>query len=95
MQRLRGLRGTWLDPFRNNRERVMAREQLAAYESDVAAILAEAGPLSMEAAVALAALPEKIRGYGHVRETLAAAVQGERAALRASLLNPVPVLKAA
>lgn len=87
LQRLRGLRGTWLDPFRNNRERVMAREQLAAYEDDVAAILVEARPLSMEAAVALAALPEKIRGYGHVRETLAATVQSERAALRASLIG--------
>lgn len=86
---LRGLRGTWLDPFRNNSESRLARRLLAEYEEDLALIYeAPAEALNIHAAVALAALPEKIRGYGHVREEHAKKNAEERQALRLELSRP-------
>jgi indolepyruvate ferredoxin oxidoreductase len=86
LQHFRRVRGTWMDPFRNTPERKLARELLAQYEDDVAHIVALAE--SAEDAAALAALPEKIRGYGHVRERHANAVAEERAALRERVMQP-------
>jgi len=86
IQHLRRVRGTWMDPFRNTPERKLARELLTQYEDDVEHILAHAQ--SAEAAAALAALPDKIRGYGYVRERHAAAVAAERAALRERMMQP-------
>jgi indolepyruvate ferredoxin oxidoreductase len=83
LQHLRGMRGSWLDPFRNAPERRFAQELLARYEADLDLVLERATQGSLEAAVELAALPEKIRGYGHVREAHAAKVESQRAALRA------------
>jgi indolepyruvate ferredoxin oxidoreductase len=87
LQAMRGLRGTWLDPFRNNRERVFARRLLADYEEDLQAIFDHATPATADDAAALAALPEKIRGYGHVREIQATATSRERSTLRDKLLR--------
>lgn len=86
LQHFRRVRGTWMDPFRNTPERKLARDLLAQYEDDVAHILAHAK--SAEHATALAALPEKIRGYGHVRARHASAAAGERAALREQVTQP-------
>ncbi len=83
LQHLRRFRGTWLDPFRGTPERQLARRLLDQYESDVAHILTHAA--DPDAAIELAGLPEKIRGFGHVRERQAGAVEQERAALRSRL----------
>ena len=83
LQSLRGVRGTWLDPFRNNPERRLARELLAAYENDLELIEEQVGRgISASDAIALASLPERIRGYGHVRGEHAKKVADERKALR-------------
>lgn len=88
LQSLRGLRGTWLDPFRNNSERKLAREVLAAYEDDLAFLLTQARRVvSASDAVALASLPEKIRGYGHVRDTYAKEVAASRLELRTKCVS--------
>jgi len=92
MNALRGLRGTWLDPFRNNAERRLDARLLAEYEQQVSAMLEEPQAQPLETMIALAALPQKIRGYGHVREAAAEAVSKERASLLAAAL---PVAKAA
>jgi indolepyruvate ferredoxin oxidoreductase len=68
LARLRGLRGTFLDPFRGNDERQRALRDIAAYERDIERVLAEVTPARMTAAVAIADLPASIRGYGPVRE---------------------------
>jgi indolepyruvate ferredoxin oxidoreductase len=68
LARLRGLRGTFLDPFRGNEERQRALRDIAAYERDIERVLAELTPARMTAAVAIADLPASIRGYGPVRE---------------------------
>jgi indolepyruvate ferredoxin oxidoreductase len=81
LRHLKPVRGTWLDPFRSTDERRFAAELLSRYESDIDRILELAAPATMDAAIALADLPEKIRGYGHVREAHAARVESQRANL--------------
>jgi len=80
LQHLRRLRGTPLDPFRNSPERKLAAGLLTQYEADVGYILEHARLAT--AATALASWPEKVRGYGGVRERHAEAVAPEREGLR-------------
>ena len=91
MNALRGLRGTLLDPFRNSAERQLDGRLLAEYEQEINTLLSAPQAQSLDTLVALAALPQKIRGYGHVRETSAAAVAKERA----SLVSAVVIAKVA
>jgi indolepyruvate ferredoxin oxidoreductase len=81
MSALRRLRGTWLDPFRNNAERRLDRALAEDYERDIDHLLRDLGARTLPLAVRIAALPEKIRGYGHVREAAAEAARRERTAL--------------
>jgi indolepyruvate ferredoxin oxidoreductase len=64
---LRGLRGGVLDPFGWTAERRQERALIIQYETLVEELLAKLTADNHEAAVALAALPEEIRGYGHVK----------------------------
>jgi len=68
MSRLRGLRGSFLDPFRHNAEARLAREVLAEYESDIEFALARVNTADPALLQQLLNLPDQIRGYGHVRE---------------------------
>ena len=83
MARLRFLRGSVLDPFRNSAERRLSRALLEQYERDIEQMLAGLTVDKHAVAVRIASLPEKIRGYGHVREEHAAAVAPERERLLA------------
>jgi len=85
LARLKGLRGSWLDPFRGNAERRLALRLLAEYEADMQALMSTLNAGNYEQAVALASLPEKIRGYGHVRERHAQVAAQERTRLQAAL----------
>lgn len=87
MNRLRFLRGTLFDPFRNNNEAKLARNLLSDYEADINFALTHAGA-DAGAITALLALPDDIRGYGHVRERHASAVAAKRATLRDTILTP-------
>jgi indolepyruvate ferredoxin oxidoreductase len=64
---LRGLRGTRWDPFGRSEERRHERALIALYESDVARLVAGLDAERLALAVAIAALPESIRGYGHLK----------------------------
>jgi indolepyruvate ferredoxin oxidoreductase len=85
LQHLRRLRGTPLDPFRNTPERKLATQLLARYEADISHILDHARVAA--AATALASWPDKVRGYGGVRERHAQAVAKEREVLRDRVLQ--------
>ena len=92
LQAVRSIRNTWLDPFRHSPERIFARELLTQYEQDLDLIFARAGAPPTDAdflaqAIGLAALPEKVRGYGHVRRTHATKTAPERNSLRTKLLE--------
>lgn len=67
-QRARFLRGTWFDPFGQTLERRTERSWIARYELLIERICVELNAANHGAAVALARIPEGIRGYGHVKE---------------------------
>jgi len=78
---LRFLRGGLLDPFRYSEERRLERRLLAQYEADVEQWISGLRADNHAIAVQLASLPEKIRGFGHVKEEQAAAAEKERTTL--------------
>jgi indolepyruvate ferredoxin oxidoreductase len=83
--KLRGLRGSLLDPFRRNEERRLANQLLAQYEADMTEALDKLTTDNIGTVTQLANLPEKIRGYGHVRMATAQGVNTERLAFKLSL----------
>ncbi len=90
------LRGTALDPFGYSQERKTERKLIADYEAMLDEVMAKLTPVNHPLAVALAAIPEKIRGYGHVKARhLAAAKADEAALLEQFRSGEPPLLKAA
>lgn len=81
MARMRGLRGSWLDPFRNAAERTLDRRLLAQYEDDMRVALSDLRAETLPIVTKLASLPQSIRGYGHVREAQAEKAAATRQAL--------------
>jgi indolepyruvate ferredoxin oxidoreductase len=85
LARARRHRGSRWDVFGRSEERKRERALLADYESDLAALTARLERVTLGDAIALAKLPEKIRGFGHVKQRSMDAVAPERNALRARL----------
>ncbi|MBK9081603.1 MAG: indolepyruvate ferredoxin oxidoreductase family protein [Rhizobiales bacterium] len=90
LAKLKGLRGTALDVFGYSAERKMERGLLADYEATLDDIEARLSPDNHSVAVALASLPEKIRGFGHVKERHVAAAKAEEAGLKERWRTPAP-----
>jgi indolepyruvate ferredoxin oxidoreductase len=68
MARLRGVRGSWLDPFGHTQERRLERELARDYEALVRdEILPRLTPERHALAQSIARVPERIRGFGHVK----------------------------
>ena len=67
LARLKVLRGTAFDLFGYTEERRMERRLIEEYRKLVERLLPGLSPASQGAAVRLASLPEKIRGFGHVK----------------------------
>lgn len=92
LARLRGLRGTLLDPWRNNAERRLSREWLLCYERDmdlVQEVLKQRpDEATYEQLCALMRVPDRLRGYGHVREQSAVLAAAERDRALAALNAP-------
>lgn len=75
LARLRFLRGSRLDPFGYTKERRAERELIREYRETITAILSKLNRGNLDRAVALASVPEQIRGYGHVKEASMARAQ--------------------
>jgi indolepyruvate ferredoxin oxidoreductase len=88
LARFKRLRGTALDPFGRSAERREERRLVAEYESTLAEILERLAPATLDAAVALASLPEHIRGFGPVKARHLAQASERREALLAQLRDP-------
>ncbi|MEO4048696.1 indolepyruvate ferredoxin oxidoreductase family protein [Pseudomonas sp. CAU 1711] len=86
LARFKFLRGSLLDPFGHSAERKVERELIGEYEDLVELLLKELRPDNLRTAVALAELPEQIRGYGHVKEHAVAKVREQARQLKARLL---------
>ena len=100
MSRLRSLRGTAFDIFGYSEERRTERAVLARYEETVGqalvALQSHGTASHHEAAIALASLPEEIRGYGHVRaKTLETARVREQDLLAQLQRRVIPLKRAA
>jgi indolepyruvate ferredoxin oxidoreductase len=90
------LRGTPLDIFGYSEERRTERKLIADYEALLDRLMAELTPYNHQTAVALASIPEKIRGYGPVKARHLAAAKAEEASLREQFsAGTTPFLKAA
>jgi indolepyruvate ferredoxin oxidoreductase len=83
LARFKGLRGTLLDPFGKTAERRRERQLVEDYFALVDLLCASLAPDRLDTALELARLPEKIRGYGHVKEKAMDAAQERRAQLMA------------
>ncbi len=76
LAKLRGLRGTALDPFGRTEERRTERALIGEYRASVEQLIAGLDAGNHSLALEIAAIPEQIKGYGHVKErNLAAARQ--------------------
>ncbi|MFN5085692.1 MAG: indolepyruvate ferredoxin oxidoreductase family protein [Novosphingobium sp.] len=68
LARLKGLRGTWADPFGHTAERKMERALIDEYCAMVEGLASNLNAQTLADAVARAGLPDGIRGFGHVKE---------------------------
>ncbi|KQB97816.1 indolepyruvate ferredoxin oxidoreductase [Loktanella sp. 1ANDIMAR09] len=94
LAKLKFLRGTPFDPFGRTAERRMERALIKEYEADMAEVLQIMRPDTRDAAMALAALPREIRGFGPVKEANARKAAKRREELLA-VLRAVPMQQAA
>jgi indolepyruvate ferredoxin oxidoreductase len=90
LAKVKGLRGTAFDPFGYSAERRTERKLIADYEALMGEIAANLSPRNHALAVALAAIPEKIRGYGHVKARHLEAVKREEKDLLAKFRAQEP-----
>ena len=96
LKKFRFLRGTPLDPFGYSAERRTERQLIASYRALIETVLSELSPGNHATAVALASIPEKIRGFGPVKQRHLAAAKAEEVALLEQFkASPAPLLKAA
>ncbi|MEA2938589.1 MAG: indolepyruvate ferredoxin oxidoreductase, partial [Alphaproteobacteria bacterium] len=81
LARFKSLRGTAFDPFGRTAERRMERGLIADYEATLAELLAKLSPANHHLAVGIAAIPEKIRGFGPVKKRNLGTAKADEAAL--------------
>ncbi|MEM9872095.1 MAG: indolepyruvate ferredoxin oxidoreductase family protein [Pseudomonadota bacterium] len=87
LARLKGLRGTPLDPFGRTEERRMERALIKQYEADLRAVLPQLTPDTRDPIIALAELPLQIRGFGPVKAANEAKAAKRREELLAVIGN--------
>jgi indolepyruvate ferredoxin oxidoreductase len=68
LAKLRKLRATPFDVFGYNKERKTERALMVEYEETINTVLGKLSATNLAVAVALASVPEEIRGYGHVKQ---------------------------
>lgn len=90
LAKLRKLRGTPLDIFGYSRDRRMERDLIAGYEKDVGTVLSLLSPANRDVAVEFLSLPDRIRGYGPVKEKAVNDAKARYAQLAADLASPPP-----
>jgi indolepyruvate ferredoxin oxidoreductase len=90
LARMRGLRGTSFDIFGYSEDRKLERDLIAGYEKDVATVLGLLSPLTLDTAIELLSLPDRIRGYGPVKVKSVEDAKQRYAQLAADLANPPP-----
>lgn len=85
---LKGLRAGPLDFFGKTEERRHERQMIEDYIAELDMIIAKLTSANHAAAVALASVPDEIRGYGHVKEKSVAEAKQLRDQRLAAFTNP-------
>ena len=85
---LKWLRGTRFDVFGYTRERKTERRLIADYVTLIGDLVAELRPDNHARAVDLARLPDRIRGYGHIKQAAIDRAEAEKAELLAAFRAP-------
>jgi len=91
LAKARFLRGTPLDLFGYHPERKLERALIADYEADVGRVLAQLSPRTHELAVEMLSLPDRIRGYGPIKEQAAREAKARHAELMRLMSDPPPL----
>lgn len=86
LAKFKSLRGTPLDLFGYSAERKLELQLIEDYEHSIDFLLKQLNADNYRSAVALAELPEQIRGYGHVKEQSLVKVREQERQLKARLL---------
>jgi indolepyruvate ferredoxin oxidoreductase len=95
LAKFKGLRGGALDVFGYTAERKMERALIGEYRQTVGSLLSKLSNDNMAQAVAIASIPEDIRGYGHVKERHLKAAKEKEVALLAAFNTPATAHHAA
>ena len=88
LARMKRLRGTAFDPFGRTEERRGERQLITDYEAVVDELLARLAPDTHAVCVAIARVPEQIRGYGHIKDANRDKAKAREAELLATLRTP-------
>ena len=91
----KGLRGTALDPFGRTDERKMERALIAEYEATLAALIAGLTADNLPLAREIAALPQSMRGFGHIKMANVEKAKAREADLMTAFLDPAKAPRAA
>jgi indolepyruvate ferredoxin oxidoreductase len=85
LRHLKFLRGTLFDPFGKTAERKRERSLIVEYRKLLDELVASVSADNYDLAVEIASLPEKIKGYGHVKERHLAEFDATRTQLLAKI----------
>jgi indolepyruvate ferredoxin oxidoreductase len=88
LAKYRFLRGTALDVFGYSADRKLERQLITDYEKDVAKVLDLLSQATHDTAVELLSLPDRIRGYGPVKDKAVKDAKARHEQLVADLANP-------
>jgi indolepyruvate ferredoxin oxidoreductase len=89
MSKMKGLRGSAFDIFGYTEERKMERGLIEKYETTMEKLINSLDHDNHALAIEIACLPEKIRGYGYIKEDSVKAAHAELQDLMAKFENPV------
>ena len=87
LAKAKGLRGGSFDLFGYTAERKMERALIVEYRELLAGLMVNLTAENLATCVELASLPEKIRGFGHVKEAAVATYRQDKARLLAVLAD--------
>ena len=89
LAKLKVLRGSVFDVFGHTQERKNERALIGRYRKTIESLLPRLTAANLAQAVAIASIPEDIRGYGHIKEQSLKDAQDKEATLLAAFHAPI------
>lgn len=88
LAKLKGLRGSWADPFSYTHERKVERQLIEDYRDTLKEAVSQLNDYNYETVLALAELPDQIRGFGSVKAQAIKEYEKARQRLMTETANP-------